>query len=239
MESVYSSENKPKYKSMKTSVLFEENRRFFAKLTDSGVLLDVVKLSDNEPCAERCDSIVVSTPLATAVPEQLFDYANRRAFLEAAGIYPSAEHEVFVSLAVDGVVTVMAVNGECAEWLRELKVSRYHLLQMNLLRARAKQFRSGRVLMLNISAESLAVTLHIDGKLSIAEIFPVANHDEILFIVKSLEQQWLADGGQIRIWGVGSEQCYEYLSQFVVNIALDRLDNVNTSEYNNLIICNI
>ena len=92
---------------------------------------------------------------------------------------------------------------------------------------------------LNICAESLAVTLHIDGKLSIAEIFPVANHDEILFVVKSLEQQWLADGGQILIWGVGSEQCYEYLSQFVENIALDRLDKVNTSEYNNLIICNI
>ena len=239
MESVYSSENKPKSKSIKTSVLFDENRRFFAKLTDSGILLDVDKLSDNEPVSGKCDSIIVSTPLATAVPEQLFDYTNRRAFLEAAGIYPSDEYEVFVSSAVDGVVTVMAVNGECAEWLRELKVPRYHLLQLNILRAKNRQFRSGRVLMLNLSAESLAVTLHIDGKLSMAEIFPVANHDEILFIVKSLEQQWIADGGQIRIWGVGSEQCYEYLSQFVENISLDRLDNVNTSEYNNLIICNI
>ena len=152
METVYSSENKPKSKVIKTSVLIDENGRLFARLTDSGVLLNVDKLSADDRVEGVPGGIVLATPLATAVPEKLFDYSNRNLFLEAVGIYPTANQEVLVSSAVDGVITVMAVERECAEWLKSYKVPVYHLLQLNLLRAKGKQFRSGRVVLLNMSA---------------------------------------------------------------------------------------
>ena len=239
METVYSSENKPKSKVIKTSVLIDENGRLFARLTDSGVLLNVDKLSADDRVESVPGCIVLATPLATAVPEKLFDYSNRNLFLEAVGIYPNANHEVLVSSAVDGVITVMAVERECAEWLKSYKVPVYHLLQLNLLRAKGKQFRSGRVVLLNMSAGTLAVTVHIDSRLEMAEIYPVANNDEILFVAKTLEQQYLASSGAVRIWGLGSAECYALLSEFVEDTATDKIDGVENPEYNNLVIGNI
>ena len=239
METVYSSENKPKSKVIKTSVLIDENGRLFARLTDTGVLLNVDRLAADDSVEGVPGCIVLATPLATAVPEKLFDYSNRNLFLEAVGIYPTEKHEVLVSSAVDGIITVMAVEKESAEWLKCYKVPVYHLLQLNLLRAKAKQFRSGRVVLLNMSAGVLAATVHIDGRLELAEIYPVANNDEILFIAKTLEQQYLASSGAVRIWGLESAECYALLSEFVEDIAADRIDGVENPEYNNLVIGNI
>jgi hypothetical protein len=91
----------------------------------------------------------------------------------------------------------------------------------------------------NMSAGTLAVTVHIDGRLEMAEIYPVANNDEILFIAKTLEQQYLASSGAVRIWGLGAAECYALLSEFVEDIATDRIDGVENPEYNNLVIGNI
>jgi hypothetical protein len=90
-----------------------------------------------------------------------------------------------------------------------------------------------------MSAGTLAVTVHIDGRLEMAEIYPVANNDEILFVAKTLEQQYLASRGAVRVWGLGSAECYALLSEFVEDIATDKIDGVENPEYNNLVIGNI
>ena len=237
MQRIYSLENKSKTKSFKTSVLVDKNGRFFAKIAEGGVLLEVDKFDDlndlNMP--SNCSSIVLSTSAATIVPEELFDYSQRQAFIEAAGIYPTADEVVEVSTAVDGVVAVMLLNRQLADRLKEFKVPRYHSVQINLIRARDKKLRTGRVLLMNMGEDSLTVTLHTDGKLRLAEVFPIANNDEVLFIVKHIERKFPAVQGVTKIFGLGATQCYEYLTQFVDSIEMDIVDESGV-EYNNLIL---
>lgn len=238
MQQIYSIANNSKIKSFKTSVLIDKNGCFFAKISDRGELINLEKTTDLtiSEMQRGCIGVVLSTSYVTIVPEELFDYSRRQEFLEAAGIYPKQNEVVEVSSAIDGVIAVMAVDKQLSQTLKELNVSKFHSMQMNLVRARDKKLRTGTVLLLNLSSDSLTATLHVDGKLKLAEVFPVANNDEILFIVKNIEQELFPSNGVMKIWGIGATDCYEYLRQFVDKIELDIIDKKETVEYNNLII---
>lgn len=126
--------------------------------------------------------VVISTPKSTLVPAELFVAEDHCSHLTAVGIAPASNEQVVHSAEVDGIVAVMAVNGECVELLRRNYGSRLSFVSP-LLEDAAPE----RGALIRLDADVLYVRIY-DGGLRFAEAMEIAADADVQYYLENIQR---------------------------------------------------
>lgn len=125
-------------------------------------------------------SIVLPTHKTTLVPMEILQTTDAVSCLAAVGLMPLPSECVVCSPAVDGMVAVMAVDGECHKMLcRELGSAVRYMSPLLSLHNADKE------VVLSLVENVLYVRLYNDG-LRFAEAMLLAEDADVIFMLQSL-----------------------------------------------------
>lgn len=126
--------------------------------------------------------VVISTPKTTLVPAELFVAEDPCSHLAAVGIAPVSNEQVVHSGVVDGIVAVMAINGECVELLRTNYGSRLSFVSP-LLEDAAPEHGA----LIRLDTDVLYVRIY-DGGLRFAEAMEVTADADLQYYLESIQR---------------------------------------------------
>lgn len=163
--------------------------------------------------------VVADTDRVSWIPESFFDREQAKYFMRAVSVVKEAGEKTAVCRLLPDTVGVLYVPARLHRYLKEHYAAvRYgHPLLYNFLRRYADP-----EIVLNLTDRYAHITVWHDGRMPVAETFPLGSAADLLFYIEKIKGAFAGASFRIVLAGTRAGEWKKQLSGFLKNIRAER-----------------